>query len=306
VKLFLFDIQRYSIHDGPGIRTTVFLKGCNMRCKWCENPESISKLPQISFDPERCIGCKTCEKVCLHNAFTHSSGYPINKALCDACGICVSACPANALTLIGAWYDVDDLVAELIHDRDYWKNSGGGVTISGGEAALQVEALHNLLTILRGQHVHTVLQTNGNIPWQELEHFASEVSLIHFDIKGIDDIRHRENTGVGNGLILKNARRLSEGMYPVVFRVPLIPGYNDSPEDLVQLKDYLNLIEAHFVDILPYHNLGERKLALTGVEGGRLSLAPMSKIEAVEKARVLCGKGREVTVSGEKDPVTAG
>lgn len=302
MKIFVFDLQCYSTHDGPGIRTTVFLKGCNMRCAWCENPESISVSPQISFAGERCIGCKSCEAACPLGAISIDSGYPIDKARCDLCGACVAACPANTLNLIGTWRDVDDLVAELLLDRDYWSGSGGGVTISGGEATLQADALSELLAKLRAQGVHTVLQTNGNMDWGKLARIAQSVDLLHFDLKGIDDPRHRINTGVGNERILANARKLLEGNYPVVFRIPLVPGYNDSTNDLLLLRDFLQSIKARFIDILPYHNLGERKLDLTGMEGGRLSLPSMNRAEAIEKARVLEGQGRVVTVSGERVP----
>ncbi len=299
MKIFVFDIQRYSIHDGPGIRTTVFLKGCNMRCAWCENPESISMSPQISFTGERCIGCRSCEKRCPRTAISIGSGYPVNKTRCDACGKCAAACPTRALDIIGTWRDVDGLVSELLLDRAYWSGSGGGVTVSGGEAALQGEALRTLLAKLRAEGINTVLQTNGNAAWEELELAARDVDLFHFDIKGIDGSRHRANTGIVNERILANAARLSEGGYPVVFRIPLVPGYNDAPEDLLRLGDFLNWIGARSVDVLPYHNLGERKLDLTGMEGGRLSLAPMSRADAAEKARFLVAEGRVVTIGGD-------
>jgi pyruvate formate lyase activating enzyme len=214
----------------------------------------------------------------------------------------VSVCPTNALNLIGRWRDVDDLVSELFNDRDYWSGSGGGVTISGGEAALQTDALHELLAILRRQGIHTVLQTNGNMAWEKLELIAQDVNLVHFDLKGIDNAKHRANTGVGNERILANARCLSEGGYPVVFRVPLVPGHNNSPDDLLRLKDFLDAIGAGSVDVLPYHNLGERKLELTGMEGNRLSLPSMNYADAADRARILEGKGRVVMVGGERIP----
>lgn len=300
MKIFVFDIQRYSTHDGPGIRTTVFLKGCNMRCAWCENPESISSSPQISFAQDRCIACRSCETACPLGAISINSGYPIDKTRCDLCRACVSACAANALNLIGTWRDVDDLVLELLLDRDYWSGSDGGVTISGGEATLQGDALYELLIKLRDQGVQTVLQTNGNMDWEKLERITQSVDLLQFDLKGIDAPRHRANTGVVNERILANARKLSEGNYPVIFRIPLIPGYNDSTNDLLLLKDFLRSIRARFIDVLPYHNLGERKLDLTGMENGKLLLPSMNRAEAMEKARILEGEGRVVTVSGER------
>ncbi len=300
MKVLVFDMQRYSIHDGPGIRTTVFLKGCNLHCAWCENPESISSSPQISFARERCIGCQNCEKICPRGAIVSHAGYPIDKTHCEACGLCVAACPTGALNLIGTWWDVDDLVSEILRDRAYWLESGGGVTISGGEAALQTEALHELLAELRSQDIHTVLQTNGNLAWEKLASVAQDVSLFHFDLKGIDGSQHRTNTKVGNDRILANARRIMENGYPVIFRIPLVPGHNASPEDLLRLRDFLDDIGARSIDVLPYHNLGERKLDLLGMAGGRLSLASMSRIEALEKARFLAGEGRVVSVSGER------
>ncbi len=299
MKILVFDVQRYSTRDGPGIRTTVFLKGCNMRCVWCENPESISSSPQISFATERCIRCKNCVMACPFNAISINSGYPIDRTLCNTCGACVAACPTNTLNLIGTWQDVDELVSQLLLDRDYWSGSGGGVTISGGEASTQVEALRELLAELHRQNVHTVLQTNGNMAWEKLELITRDVDLIHFDLKGISESQHRMNTETGNKHILSNAGRLSESNYPVVFRVPLIPGYNDSPEDLLDLRNFLDDIGARSVDILPYHNLGHKKLNFIGIEGNELSLASMRLMDARDKAGILESAGRVVTVSSE-------
>ncbi len=269
-----------------------------MRCAWCENPESISSSPQISFLEERCIGCVSCERSCPRGAIAIGSGYPVDKSLCDGCGLCTSACPTRALNLVGSWRDVNEIVSELMRDRVYWSGSGGGVTVSGGEASTQEEALDALLATLRSEGIHTVLQTNGAVSWEKLEHMAREVSLLHFDIKGIDSARHRAHTGIGNESILANARRLSKSGYPVVFRIPLVPGYNDSPEDLLRLRDFLDDIGARCVDVLPYHNLGERKLDLTGMEGRRLGMTSMNLSEAAEKARLLRAEGRAVTAGG--------
>lgn len=301
MKILVFDIQRYSIHDGPGIRTTVFLKGCNMRCIWCENPESISTTPQISFARERCLGCRGCEKACPINAINIKDQFPIDRARCDLCGACVSACPAKALNMVGMWRDSGDLVKELLLDRDYWVGSNGGVTISGGEATLQMEALIDLLARLQNQGIHTVLQTNGKLPWEELEFLAGNVNMLHFDLKGMNSGNHRSNTGVGNERILENAGRLVDGGYPVVFRIPFIPGYNNSIEDFVKLRDFLESINAQTVDILPYHNLGEGKLNLIGQQKKTFSPNMINRADVLEKAQILYRKGRTVLVSG--DPI---
>jgi pyruvate formate lyase activating enzyme len=267
----IFNVQRYSVHDGPGIRTTVFFKGCNMRCVWCENPESIAAEPQSAFHSSRCI----------------------------ACGECARGCPTGALETIGRVAPVEALLEEALRDRNYFDESGGGVTISGGEASVQFEPLRIMLSSLRAREVHTVLQTNGLMPWERLEELMRDVSLFHFDLKGVDPARHSENTGAPNAVILENARRLSATGHPVVFRLPWIPGFNDSRDDLEGMARFLDDIRASIVDILPYHNMGEDKLEALGIGHMKLGIPPLEEGAAHAAALALRSRGREVRVSGE-------
>ncbi|MBI5592036.1 MAG: glycyl-radical enzyme activating protein [Deltaproteobacteria bacterium] len=277
MKALVFNIQRFSVHDGPGIRTTVFFKGCNMRCRWCENPESISGTPQTEFHQTRCIKCK----------------------LCTGRATGTDACPSGALQTIGTWRATDEIMTELLRDRDFYQESGGGVTISGGEASMQHEALMELLEILKREGIHTVLQTNGLMPREKLAALAGLVDLFHFDLKGTDPEKHRTNTGADNTAILGNATFLSKGDYPVVFRLPLIPGHNDGGKDLATMAAFLDGIGARDVDVLPYHPMGESKIDLVGMDFPKLALPAMSGEIAKEKARTLTGAYRRVAVGGD-------
>ncbi len=246
MNVAVLNIQRFSVHDGPGIRTTVFLRGCNMRCRWCANPESIAPASIGGF---------------------------------------------------GAWRDVEDLVVELKRDLAYFEDSGGGITLSGGEASLQFQALVQLLEALGREGLHTVLQTNGLMSREKLGTLAELVSHFHFDLKGMNAQRHRSNTGADNSLILENAAWLSASGHPVDFRIPLIPGFNDSPEALVALADFLDTIDAKVVEILPYHPLGEGKIDRLGIDFPRLRLSAMPEPVAILKAGTLRGKGRRMSVA---------
>ncbi len=256
MKLRILNIQRFSLHDGPGIRTTVFFRGCDMRCRWCANPESTGPVAGSGSESE-------------------------------------SAGP-------GAWIGVEDLVTELRRDITYFEDSGGGITLSGGEATMQFPALVELLGALRAEGLGTVLQTNGLLARERLAALAGLVDLFHFDLKGIDEPRHRVNTGVDNGLILENAAWLSASGHPVVFRVPLIPGFNDGPEDLVALGHFLDSIDARAVEVLPYHPLGEGKIDRYGLDFPRLGLPAMPEAVAMEKAERLRGRGRDLSVAGRE------
>lgn len=259
----IFDLQRWSTDDGPGIRTTVFFKGCPLRCVWCCNPESWSPQPQLGVFADRCQGCGSCVASCAHGmakAGEVSDG-------CHARGDCVGACPHGARQMFGQRVTDADVFDRLMRDAVFHRASGGGVTFSGGEATAQPRLLHAFATRLHAAGVHLVLETCGHFAWEENEAALQLMDLIYLDLKHLDPREHARLTGVGNELILANAERLIAADLPLVFRVPLIPGLNDSPEQLARVAAFA--VEGRRqplpVEVLPYHALGKGKYRALGL-----------------------------------------
>ena len=235
----VLEIQRMSTEDGPGIRTTVFFKGCTLKCLWCHNPESISIKPQLQWVGSRCIGCRTCLEVCSRGALSAApDGIAIDRGVCIGCGQCAEECPSTALELMGRVWTVDDLVTEVAKDRAYFERSGGGITASGGEAALQADFVAAFLEKCRETGLSTAVDTCGYYPGEVLEKILPHADLVLFDLKEIDPVRHQEFTGHGNSLILENAIRVRDFMqtHPVPeslwVRTPIIPGATDTEANL--------------------------------------------------------------------------
>jgi pyruvate formate lyase activating enzyme len=259
----VFNLQRTSVGDGPGVRTTVFLKGCPLACAWCHNPEGRAPRPEIVVMESRCIACGLCVSACpLELAGPVDRGLRAAEvAACNACGACVDACPAEARQLAGEEWTVEELVAALLRDRPFFAESGGGVTFSGGEPLSQAPFLRQALAALRAEGVHTAVDTCGLAPATELAAVAELADLFLFDLKLMDETRHRRWTGVSNAPILANLERLGAGPVPVWLRVPLVPGVNDDEENLAataRLAARLPAVEK--LCLLPYHRLGEDKL----------------------------------------------
>jgi len=243
----VLEIVRMSTEDGPGIRTTVFFKGCSLKCAWCHNPESISPEPQLCWFANRCIGCRTCEAVCPNDALTLSEdGVHIDRDRCRACGTCAAECPGNALEILGTPWGVDDLVAEVLKDRAYFETSGGGVTASGGEPVMQSEFVGEFFKILRGHGVHTALDTCGYCSKTALDRVLPYSAMVLFDIKLMDPERHRMYTGHGNRRILENLLHVADYIRSHVhpsalwIRTPLIPGATADHENIDRIARFIN------------------------------------------------------------------
>lgn len=260
------DIARYAVHDGPGIRTTVFFKGCPLRCPWCHNPEYIAAGAEIASYPQRCIGCGDCQQVCPEAAVVLDTVARIDRDRCTACGLCATACPARALERVGREYTVDALAKILLRDRRFFEASNGGVTLSGGEATVQMAFCGSLLERLKQEGIHTAIETSGFFGWEAFEkHCLPHLDLILFDLKIADANRHQETIGVDNRPILANLKQvLAEHPDRVVVRIPLIPGYTADAENLIQIADLLHAYHAPRCSLLPYHPMGLGKAETVG------------------------------------------
>ena len=260
----IFDVKHFAVHDGPGIRTTIFLKGCPLRCLWCHSPESQSPRPEVAHYPNLCIGCWACVEACPNGAQT--MGTPkILRELCTGVGRCAEECYAGATIMYGREATVEDLLEEADKDRLLYETSGGGVTLSGGEPTMQPGFASALLGALKGRGYHTALDTCGHAEWGALEKVMADVDLVLYDLKQMDSFTHEEITGVPNRLTLANLERAAGSGKTLVVRVPVIPGYNDSPENFSAMAGFLGgLNGVESVELLPYHNLGAPKYLALG------------------------------------------
>jgi pyruvate formate lyase activating enzyme len=261
----IFDIQRFSLHDGPGIRTTVFFKGCPLGCLWCANPESQDSAPCLLVRDANCHKWSACEKACPENAIKliTGDGREINWALCTHCLECVDACVHGALTACGREMQVADVLEEVLRDRAFYENSSGGVTISGGEPLFQPEFLLALLRGLKDEQLHTALDTSGFAAWAYLEAVLPLVDLLLYDIKHLDSHVHQETTGARNERILDNLRKAAPRSR-IWLRVPVISGFNDSEEHIERLIRLAKEVGAEKISLLPYHEGGKAKSRQTG------------------------------------------
>lgn len=265
IKGMIFDIQRFSVHDGPGIRTTAFMKGCPLKCRWCHNPEGLYSKPQLQFIDEKCILCHNCTNVCEnHSIFGNTHTVDFTK--CHNCGKCVGVCPSKALLTIGRSITVDKLIKEALKDRDFYDDEGG-ITFSGGEATLQIEFLSEALKQCKANELNTAVDTSGFAPWESYTKIIPYTDIFLYDIKAVSEDIHINGTGVSNKIILENIKKLTGRNCRVWVRIPVVPGFNATIEEMTKIADFLSGINGiEQIELMPYHKLGRNKYYNIGYE----------------------------------------
>lgn len=260
------DIQKFSVHDGPGIRTIVFFKGCPLRCQWCQNPETWQVKPQIMYTINACIRCGACQAMCPQGVITLTDqGVQIDRNQCNVCQTCLETCYAEALSCVGKTVEVSRVLETVLDDMAFYGDKGG-ITLSGGEVLMQADFATALLRGAKEHGVHTAIETCGFGNWDDLCKMLPYLDLVLFDVKHTDSAKHRQYTGVGNERILANLKRLGETGKEVIIRVPYIPGVNDSAENIRATGELARSVHAKMVHLLPFHKMGEAKWVGLGQE----------------------------------------
>ncbi len=292
----VFDIQRFSLHDGPGIRTTVFFKGCPLSCRWCQNPESLKKTREIAFYEEYCRRCFECKDVCYENAILDQNNCRIDYSICNACGDCASRCPHRGLRLIGKEFCCHSLLEEIIKDKAFFVDSGGGVTLSGGEPMLYAPFLEDLLPLIKAEGIHINLETSGYFQWKQMSRLLSNLDLIYYDLKHMAALSHKQYTGRDNRLVLENFEKLSREAIALQARMPIIPGINDDRDNLMATAGFLKKHDHNSIHCLPYHNLGEAKLSRTGSHLKPLNLKSLGPDDLIPVAELFFEEGIDAVI----------
>lgn len=285
MNAMITDIKRMAIHDGPGIRTTVFLKGCSLRCLWCHNPETIRRKPQLAYYQNNCTGCLSCTRVCPTGAqVAEGAIHRFDRTACVDCGKCAQVCPAGALTLFGKTMDAEQLLPLLLEDVPFYESTGGGVTLSGGECLLQADFCAEILEKLKKEGIHTAVDTCGFVPREAFDKVLGFTDLFLYDIKAMDPAVHKACTGQENGLILDNLRYLCSRGKQVEIRIPYVPGHNDG--EMEAIRDFLSGLKGITgVKVLAYHNFAGSKYAALDMKNTLPPTLPTE--EELEKTRSL-------------------
>lgn len=299
----VFDVQKFATHDGGGIRTLIFLKGCPLKCLWCSNPESLSPQPEINFVPNNCVGCGKCRTVCPQDAIGDGEvdrpGLIIDRDRCKLCGECAKFCYAGAINILGRYVTVAELMAMVERDREFYNESGGGITFSGGEPLAQPQFLEAALKEAQRRGIHTAIETSSFASWDVYRPILEHVDIVLTDIKHMDDNEHQRLTGVSNRLILENIRKISDLGIPLRLRMPLITGINDTDGNLEATADFVQqLNNVVSLDILPYHRLGEMKWGQLGCEYPLEGLEPPTLEQVEERTSCLRDRGFAISIGG--------
>jgi len=297
---FVFDIKKYAIHDGPGIRTTVFFKGCPLHCQWCQNPESWEIHPELGFRTNRCIRCGQCVQICNQKAITFTEDQPVTDVdICNLCGECVDACLAGAREIIGRLTTVSEVMAEVEKDVVFYDQSDGGVTFSGGEPLMQPEFLLALLNQCQVQQIHTAVDTSCYAEPEIVESISRKTDLFLCDLKHMDNEKHERFTGVGNNLILDNIKLLSEVGKKIIIRIPVIPGFNDDQSNIEATGKFAaSLPSLSSIDILPYNRGGMEKSSRLSAESKIMQAETPDEEKMNSFAKFLDNFGLQVRIGG--------
>jgi pyruvate formate lyase activating enzyme len=286
MKALIFDIQKFSVNDGPGIRTVVFFKGCPLECLWCSNPEGQSNKIQILWNKEKCLSYGTCEKVCPQKAIDFSPGNVfIRQNACDGCGICVTNCRAHALSIAGTWKTVEEVLQVCRQDLPFYEESGGGITLSGGDPLFYPDFSIALIRSAQAEGIHTAMETTGFASPKVFDRVTAHPNLLLFDMKHWDERKHIQGTGVPNRLILKNMKQAVANGKNVLPRIPVIPGYNDALSDAEGFCHRLQEAGLTRVQLLPFHRFGENKYTMLGQDYAYSDTPPLhaEDLEAYQK-----------------------
>ncbi len=295
----IFNIQRYTVHDGPGIRTTVFLKGCSLRCGWCHNPESWREQPEIIFDSRKCLQCYQCISLCPHQAITIRNHYPYTeKQRCRACGSCITVCPGQAREFVGKAVTTHEVGQEIRKDLVFYQESGGGVTFSGGEPLMQIDFLEELLSSCQEEGIHTAVDTCGYAPWSHFERLIPLVDLWLYDLKVMDESRHLQYTGVSNQRILENLTSLTRKTDQITMRIPVIPGVTDSSDEAQQMATLAHTLGIKKVSLLPFHRMGSEKYERLGMDHKAAAFTVPSEEYISELRQIFDRQNLQVTTGG--------
>jgi pyruvate formate lyase activating enzyme len=293
----VFLIQSYSTSDGPGIRTTVFTKGCSLNCTWCQNPESRNSYPELMTYDEKCIGCGKCLDICPENAVSldAQTGRKIDRSRCSRCFECVDVCPAKALAAVGEYLSIPQVMAQIEKDELFFWRSDGGVTVSGGEPLLQGPFVCELLKACKERGLHTALDTSGHVPWPTLEEALRYTDLVLYDIKHMDSEAHMRATGANNALVLTNLYKIPRSTR-LWLRLPLIPGYNDSRDNLDQVIALSRKTAAEKISLLPFNRYGDGKYRDLGLDMPLFGVGALTKQKAEQIKTYLESSGLPVTI----------
>jgi len=303
VKGLVYDLQRFAVHDGPGIRTLVYMKGCPIRCPWCSSPQTQKASFEILHVELNCKKCGRCVEVCPLQAITLSEvqGWRINRELCTVCGDCVDACPNQALELVGKCMTAEELFREINKDSSFYRRSNGGVTVGGGEPTMQPEFVTEFLKRCKQSYIHTAIETCAYVKREHLEKILEHVDLVYIDIKHMDPVVHRELTGVSNEIILENVGRAS-AVRPTIIRVPAVPGYNDSEKNILDTARFAAELGENFkrIELLPYHKFGTQTYSRLGMEFQLSDVEPPGDdhMQRLKKIVASCGIIAQIGGSG--------